>query len=235
MAQKHLEIDPDMYKCFNDYAKALDRVHHIQIIKCLEKIGIDGNHIRKTGNLYWQQRAAKRVGDDLSLFTDIKEESDKNVFLFPYLFNIYTEFIFRNSNDLEGTCINGHNVNNLRYADDTALLANTECKLQEIVNILKEKSSKVGLEMNVKKTKTMLISTNPMKKNVKVSDTTLEQAKQFKYHDTQITEKPKREEEIKCKINLAKAKFGMMTKDLTSHKLSTTLKLRLTNCYVFCI
>ena len=108
-------------------------------------------------------------------------------------------------------------------------------ELKEIVNILKEKSSKVGLEMNVKKTKTMLISTNPMKKNVKVSDTTLEQAKQFKYHDTQITEKVRREDEIKCKRNLTKAKFDMMTKDLTSHKLSTPLKLRLTNCYVFCI
>ena len=89
--------------------------------------------------------------------------------------------------------------------------------------------------MNVKKTKTMLISTNPMKKNVKVSDTTLEQAKQFKYHDTQITEKVRREDEIKCKRNLTKAKFDMMTKDLTSHKLSTPLKLRLTNCNVFCI
>ena len=63
--------------------------------------------------------------------------------------------MFRNSSDLEGTSINGHNVNH-RYADDTALIADTEIKFQEIVNIVKEKSSQVGFEINVKKTKTML-------------------------------------------------------------------------------
>ena len=71
--------------------------------------------------------------------------------------------------------------------------------------------------------------------NVKVSDTTLEQVKQFKYLGTQITENAKSEDEIKCRINLAKAKFGMMNKVLTSRKLTTPLKLRLTNCYVFSI
>ena len=78
---------------------------------------------------------------------------------------------------MEGTHINVHNVNNLRYAEDTALIADTESKLQEIVNIVKEKSSQASLEMSVKKTKTVLISNKKI--NVKVSDTTLEQVKQF--------------------------------------------------------
>ena len=190
LAQKHLEINRDMYTCFIDYAKAFDRVHHIQLIQCLERIGIDGKDIRIIGNLYWQQKAAIRVGDDLSPFTDVKRGVRQGCVLSPYLFNIYTEIIFRNSNDLEGTSINGHNVNNLRYADDTALIADSESKLQDIVNIVKEKSSQAGLEMNVKKTKTMLISKNPLNKkiNVKVSDTTLERVQQLKYIGTQITD-----------------------------------------------
>ena len=49
--------------------------------------------------------------------------------LSPYLFNIYTEFIFREIEDMEGIKINGKNVNNIRYADDTALIADSESKL----------------------------------------------------------------------------------------------------------
>ena len=71
--------------------------------------------------------------------------------------------------------------------------------------------------------------------NVTVNDSTLEQVKQLKYLGTQITENTKSEDEIKCRMNLAKAKFGMMTKVLTSRKLSTALKLRMKKYYVFSI
>ena len=74
------------------------------------------------------------------------------------IFNIYTDFIFRDCNDLEGITINGHNINNLRCADDTAQFAKSESKFQTIVNCFKEKSSQAGLDMSVSKTKTMLIS-----------------------------------------------------------------------------
>ena len=73
LAQKHLEVDQDMYTCFIDYSKAFDRVHQLQLIQCLERIGIDGKDIRIIGNLYWQQqKAAIRIGVDLSPFADIK-------------------------------------------------------------------------------------------------------------------------------------------------------------------
>ena len=130
---------------------------------------------------YWHQKAVIRIGEDLSPFADIKRGVRQGCVLSPYLFNIYTEFIFRNSDDLEGISINGHNINNLRYADDTALIAKSETKLQEIVNCVKEKSSQAGLDMNVNKTKTMMISRNPTGKAIKVevNGTTLEQVDQF--------------------------------------------------------
>ena len=70
---------------------------------------------------------------------------------------------------LDGTKIHGGNINNLRYADDTALIANSEQKLQTIVDKVKEESAKHGLDMNVKKTKTMLISKHPEGKKIAVS------------------------------------------------------------------
>ena len=91
--------------------------------------------------------------------------------------------------------------------------------------------------MNVSKTKTMLISRNSRGKSIKVevNGTTLEQVDQFKYLGTQITVDAKSEIEIKNRINLAKAKFSMMAKVLTSRKLSIPLKIQMKNCYVFSI
>ena len=134
LAQKHLEVDQDLFTCFIDYSKAFDRVHHYQLIECLEKIGVDGKDIRIITELYWHQKAAIRLQDELSPYTSIKRGVRQGCVLSPYLFNIYTEFIFRESNDLQGICIHGMNVNNLRYADDTALIADDPQNLQEIVN-----------------------------------------------------------------------------------------------------
>ena len=58
LAQKHIEVNQDLYTCFIDYSKAFDRVHHDQLIACLERIGIDGRDIRDIANLYWHQKAA---------------------------------------------------------------------------------------------------------------------------------------------------------------------------------
>ena len=54
------------------------------------------------------------------------------------MFNIYTEFIFREVEELEGITINGITINNLRYVDDTALIASDEVKLQELVDVVKK-------------------------------------------------------------------------------------------------
>ena len=108
--------------------------------------------------------------------------------LSPKLFNIYTEDIFNNSN-LLGIKIAGKNITNLRYADDTALTAESEEALQRIVDEVKMKSLEKGLKMNTKKTKTMVISRNTSapQVSVKVDGETLEQVQSFKYLGQTIT------------------------------------------------
>ena len=153
IAQKHLEVDKDLFTCFIDYSKAFDKVHHEQLIQCLEKIGVDGKDIRVIANLYWHQKAAIRIQNQLSPFTSIQRGVRQGCVLSPYLFNIYTEFIFRECNELQGINIHGLNINNLRYADDTALITENQENLQRVVTKVREESSKAGLEMNVKKQK----------------------------------------------------------------------------------
>ena len=237
LAQKHIEVDQDLYTCFIDYSKAFDRVHHDQLIVSLERIGIVGRDIRVIANLFWHQKAAIRIQDELSPFASIQRGVRQGCVLSPYLFNIYTEFIFRESSYFEGINIHGQNINNFRYADDTVLIANDQDKLQEIVTRVKEESSKVGLDMNVKKTKTMIISREPegKKVDIKVDNETIQQVGKFIYLGTLIFEEIKTDKEIERRKNIAKEKFSSMAKILKSKPLKLTTKLKILKCYIYSI
>ena len=237
LAQKFIEVDQEIYTCFIDYSKAFDKVHHSQLIECLEKVGVDGRDIRIIANLYWHQKAAIRINNELSPFTSIQRGVRQGCVLSPYLFNIYTEFIFRQSNELPGITIHGLNINNLRYADDTALIADDKDKLQDIVTMVQKESSKAGLEMNVKKTKTMLIARDVENKKVevKVNDEILQQVNKFIYLGTEIREDIKTDKEIERRSNIAKEKFCSMSKALTTKRLKLKTKLNILKCYIYSI
>ena len=187
--------------------------------------------------LYWHQKAAIKIQNELSPFASIQRGVRQGCVLSPCLFNLYTEFIFRESNHLPGINIHGHNLNNIRYADDTALLADSEEKLQNIVTCVKTESSRAGLDMNTKKTKTMIISRNPAGKkvNIEVDGQYLEQIEKMKCLGTLITEEIKTDLELDTRSNLAKTKFSEMSKILTSKRLKLKTKLKILNCYIFSI
>ena len=77
-------------------------------------------------NLYWDQSAAVRIGGELSEYTLIKRGVRQGCVMSPDLFNIYSEMILRNLENYPGVKINGENINNIRYADDTVLIADLE-------------------------------------------------------------------------------------------------------------
>ena len=73
----------------------------------------------------------------------------------PCLFNFYAEYIMRNAEAQPGIKIAGRNINNLRYADDTTLMAESEEELKSLLMKVKEESEKVGLKLNIQKMKIM--------------------------------------------------------------------------------
>ena len=83
-----------------------------------------------------------------------------------YILNLYTEHIFRKTNHIPGVKINGQNINNLRYADDTVLIAEDEASLKDLVTAVKDESEKCGLLMNIKKTKVMLLKMTPKRRKL---------------------------------------------------------------------
>ena len=114
-------------------------------------------------NLYWNQKAAIRVERYLTEYTSIQPGVRQGCMLYPLPTLIHspllnTDLIFRDFNDLPGITIGYRLINNLQYADDSALLADTYQNHQQLMDAARKGSEDMGLSMNVKKTKTMVIS-----------------------------------------------------------------------------
>ena len=91
--------------------------------------------------MYWEQTAVVRTEHGITEEFQVKKGVRQGCVLSPSLFNLYTEKIFRKIEDMEGVNVGGHNINNLRYADDTSLLALEEHKLQNLLNTVNDKVS----------------------------------------------------------------------------------------------
>ena len=109
-------------------------------------------------NLYAGQEATLRIGHGTTNWFQIRKQVPQGYILSPCLFNFYAEDIMQNARLDEsqpGIKIAGRNINNLRYADDTTLMAESEGDLKSLLMNVKEDSEKVGLKLNIQKTKIM--------------------------------------------------------------------------------
>ena len=108
-------------------------------------------------NLYAGQEATVRTGHGTTDWFQIGKGVCQGCILSPCLFNLYAEYIMRNSGlkAEAGIKIAGRNINNLRYADNTTLMAESEEELKSLLMKVKEESEKVGFKLNIQKTKIM--------------------------------------------------------------------------------
>ena len=152
------EFQKNIYFCFIDYAKAFDCVDHKKLWKILKEMGIPDHLTCLLRNLYAGQEATVRTGHGTSDWFQIGKGGCQGCILSPGLFNLYAEYIMRNTGLDEaqaGIKIARRNINNLRYADDTTLMAESE-ELKSLLMKVKAESEKVGLKLNIQKTKIMV-------------------------------------------------------------------------------
>ena len=145
-----------MYFCFIDYAKAFDCVDHNKLWKILKEIPEHLTCLLR--NLYEGQEAIVRTGYGTMDWFQIGKGVCQGYILSPCLFNLYAEYIMRNIGLEEaqaGIKIARRNINNLRYADDTLLMEESKEELKSLLMKAKEESGKVGLKLNIQKTKIM--------------------------------------------------------------------------------
>ena len=144
--------------CFTDYAKASDCMDHNELWKILQEMGIPDHLTCLLRNVHAGQEATVRAGHGTTDCFQIRKGVYQGCILSPCLFNFYAEYSMRNARldqAQAGIKIAGRNISNLRYADDTTLMAESEEELKSFLMKVKDKSEKVGLKLNIEKTKIM--------------------------------------------------------------------------------
>ena len=156
--EKAREFQKNIYSCFIDYVKAFDCVDHNKLWEILREMGIPDHLTCLLRNLYAGEEATVKTGHGTTDWFQIGKGVWQGCILSPCLCNFYTEYIMRNTGLEEtqaGIKIAGRNINNLRYADDTTLMAESEEELKCLLMKMKEESEKVGLKLNIQKAKIM--------------------------------------------------------------------------------
>ena len=132
--EKAREFQKNIYFSFIDYAKAFDCVNHNKLWKILKGMGISDHLTCLLRNLYAGQEATVRTGHGTTDWFQIRKGVHQGCILSPCLFNFYAEYIMRNAGLEEtqaGIKIAWRNISNLRYADDTTLIAEHEEELKK--------------------------------------------------------------------------------------------------------
>ena len=200
--EKARELQKNIYFCFIDYAKAFDCVDHNKVWKILKEMRIPDDLTCLLRNLYAGQEATVRTGHGTDWF-QIEKGVSQGCVLSPCLFNLYAEYIMRNAGLEEaqaGIKIAGRNINNLKYADDTTLMAESE-ELKSLLMKVKEESEKVGLKLNIQKTKIMAFS---FITSWQIDGETVETVADFMFLGSKITADDDCSHEIKRRLLLRK-------------------------------
>ena len=153
--EKAREFQKNIYFFFIDYTKAFDCVDHNKLWKILQEVGILDHLACLLRNLYAGQEATVSTGHGTIDWFHIGKGVRQGCTLSPCLFNLYAEYIMQNVGLDEaqaGIKIAWRNISNLRYADDE------EEELKSLLMKVKGKSEKVGLKLNIQKTKIMTTS-----------------------------------------------------------------------------
>ena len=131
---------------------------HNKLWEVLQEMGIPDHLTCLLRNLYANQEDTVRTGHGATDCFQIGKGVRQGCKVSPCLFNFYAEYIMRNAGLEEaqvGIKIAGRNINNLRYADDTTLMGESEEELKSLLMKVKEESEKVGLKLNIQKAKIM--------------------------------------------------------------------------------
>ena len=149
--EKARESQKNIYFCLIDYTKVFDSVDHKKLWKILQQMGISDHQTCLLRNLCADQKATVRTGHRTTDWFQIGKGIRKGCILSPCLFNLYAEYIMQNAKLDEsqaGIKIARRNINNLRYANNTTLMAESKEELKSLLTRVKEKSRKAQCSKN---------------------------------------------------------------------------------------
>ena len=184
------------------------------------------------GNLYAGQEATVRSGHGTTDWFQVGKGVHQGCILSPCLFNLYAEYIIRNAGLEEaqaGIKIAGRNINDLRYADDTTLMAESK-ELKSLLMKVKEESEKFGLKLNIQKTKIM--ASGPIT-SWEIDGETVETVSDFIFLGSKITADGDCSHEIKRRLLLGRKVMTNLYSIFKSRDITLPTKVRLVKAMVF--
>ena len=183
-------------------------------------------------NLYAGQEATVRTGHGTTDWFQIRKGVHQGCILLPCLFNLFAEYIMKNAGLEEaqaGIKIAGRNIN-LRYADDTTLTVESEEELKSLLMKVKEESEKVGLKLNIQKTK--LMASSPITP-WEIDGETVETVSDFTFLGSKITADGDCSHEIKRRLLLGRKVMTNLHSIFKSRDITLPTKVRLVKAMVF--
>ena len=230
--ERQREYGQKVYICFIDYSKAFDCINHELMWKTLGEMGIPKHLIQLLRGLYEDQIAVIRTEyGDTDRFK-IRKGVRQGCILSPVLFNMYAERIMRQAGmdeAEEGIKIAGRIMNNLRYADDTTLLAGKKTDLVELIRRLKSESEKAGLYFNIKKTKIM---STEEEDSFEIDGEEIETVTSFTFLGSVIEKEGKCDMEINRRVAIGKAAMNGLEKIWKDKHVSIDTKKRLVKALI---
>ena len=200
----------------------------------LKEMGIPDHFTCLLRNLYARQEATVRTGHGTTDWFQIGKGVHQGCILSPCLFNLCAEYITQNAGLDEvqaGIKIAERNINNLRYADDTTLMAESEEELKSLLMKVKEESGKVGLKLNIQKTKIM--ASSPIASWQIVGETVERVRDFFFFLDSKITADGDCSHEVKRRLLLGRKAMTNLDHMLKSRDITLPTKVHLVKAMVF--
>ena len=233
--EKAREFQKNIYFCFIEYAKAFDYVDDNKLWKILKEVGISDHLTCFLRNPYAGQEATVRTGHGTTDWFQIGKGVRQGCIMLPCLFNLYAEYIMRNTGldeEQAGIKISRRNINNLRYAVDTTCMEEGEEELKSLLMKVKEESEKVGLKLNIQKTKIM--ASGPII-SWEIDGETVETLADFILGGSQITADGDCSHEIKRCLLLGRKVMTNLDSPLKSRDITLSTKVHVVKAMVFSV
>ena len=233
--EKCKEYQRKAYLCFIDYAKAFDCVRYGALWKALLDLGVPAHLVELIQNLYDGQLACVRTEKGDTDWFNLGQGVRQGCILSPTLFNMYAENIMRRALDgwNSGLSIGGWQLSNLRYADDTTLLATSIDDLRTLLHKVKAESESNGLLLNVAKTKLMIIGDDKAIDPLFVDGKEVEKVTEFNFLGALISQDGGCNTEVRRRLAMARSTMAKLTKIWADRGVTRTTKSRLVWALVF--
>ena len=231
--EKSREFQESIYFCFIDHTKAFDCVDLNKLWKILQETRIPYHLTNLLRNLYVGQRKTVKARHGTMDWFQIGKGLCKGCILSPCLFNLYAEYIMQNTGLDEaqaGINIGRRNINNLRYTDDTTLLAESKEELKSLLMKVKEESEKAGLKLNIQKTKIMV--SRPIT-SWQIDGETTETVTDFIFLGSKITADSDCSCEIKRRLLLGRKVMTHLDSILKSRDITLLTKIQRSKLWFF--